>query len=153
EQATRDLAAKVPLTLQAKLSRVLGAIDWAASEVTAALGTTNISTLDYFQGAHALFVPAIGVYSLKDADVKKLDAVDVARMTDAAAIVAKTVEDADFASEKDATFPPFEVKTPIGAIVVHDSSSDTYKKNSIAEHALLLFDLGGDDIYQVAAAS
>jgi hypothetical protein len=153
EGATRAAAAKVPRTLQVKLARLVGALDWALGEVQGALGTTNFTALDYFAGAHALFVPAIHPYSLKDADVRTLETADVGRITDAAAIVAKVVEDADFGSEKDATFAPFEVKTPFGAIVVHDSSNDKYELGSTAEHALLLFDLGGDDTYEANVAS
>lgn len=153
EAALRAAAAPVPLAAQQKLARVIGAIDHAAAEVKAALATTNTSDLKYFVKTHALYVPSFVPFSLTEASLAKLDTVDLGRITDAAAILAKTIEDADLGSLPDATFAAFEAVTPIGAIVVHDSSADSYVKGDLAETALLLFDLGGDDTYEIPAGA
>lgn len=149
DAAVTDAASKLPIALQKKLARVIGALDFAATEVKAALGTSDAKTIKYFSQSYSIYVPQVFAWDLKQASVKKLDSVDVGRMSEAAAILAKTIEDADFQSEPNEKFPAFEVKTPIGAIVVHDSANDTYKKGSAADGAALLFDLGGDDTYQV----
>ncbi|MFT3765544.1 MAG: hypothetical protein QM820_08525 [Minicystis sp.] len=153
EAALRAAAMPVPIELQRRLSRVIGAMDHAIGEVKAALGVTSASDLRYLAGSHALYVPSVLTWDTSAAGIAKLDAVDVDRIADAAALLARAVEAADFASIPDAAFAPFEAVTPAGSIVVHDSSADTYKKGSAAEKSLLLFDLGGDDTYEVPAGA
>lgn len=153
EAALRAAAAGVPLELQAKLARVVGAIDFAAAEVKAALGTDTLSQIRYFARSHALFVPAVVSYSLTADKIASLDTVDLNRMTAAAALLARAIEAADFASSPDALFAPFAADTPIGRILVHDASDDLYPDGDIAEDAALLFDLGGSDTYEVPAGA
>ncbi|MFO0756350.1 MAG: hypothetical protein U0359_07660 [Byssovorax sp.] len=153
ETATRAAAAPIPLALQEKLSRVLGALDHAASEVKEALGTKNATDLRYFARSHALYVPSFVAFSTTAASIAKLDTVDLDRITLASALLARTIESQDLGAVPDATFPPFEIKTPLGNVVIHDSSNDTYKKGDAAEVPVLLFDLGGDDTYEVPAGA
>lgn len=153
EAALRAAAGPVPIELQRRLSRVLGAVDHAVMEVRAALGTGEAADLHYLAASHALYVPAVGAWDQSGAGIAKLDAVDIGRISDAAAVLARAIEAADFGSIPDATFAPFEAKTPLGAVVVHDSAADTYSKGSLANLSLLLFDLGGDDSYQVSAGA
>ncbi|APR87650.1 hypothetical protein A7982_12999 [Minicystis rosea] len=153
EAALRAGAMSVPLELQRRLARVIGALDHAVSETKAALGVTSTSDLRYLAGSHALYVPSITTWDTSAAGIAKLDGVDLDRLADAAALLARTIEEADFASLPDATFAPFEAETPVGSIVVHDAAADTYKKGSLAEKPLLLFDLGGDDTYEVPAGA
>src|SRR6185369_8220400 len=89
EPAIREIAAPLPLELQTRLARIIGAIDHAAAEVKAALGTTDLNDLRYFARSHSLFVPNVLGWSAAAADIAKLDTVDVNRMADAAAILAK----------------------------------------------------------------
>jgi hypothetical protein len=149
--ALQSAAKAVPLSLQQKLALVVGAIDHAATEVKAALGNKSHTDLSYLAQGFALYLPRVGSFSTAYTDLHKFDTVDVGRMAEAAALLAKTIEEADFASEPDATFAPFEVMTPLGEIVVHDSKNDMYAHKGTAETAVLLFDLGGDDTYQVPA--
>jgi hypothetical protein len=153
EAALRAAAAKVPLDLQRKLALVIGAMDHAAGEVKAALGVTTATDLRYLAGAHALYVPSLNGWDTSAAGIAKLDAVDVNRIVDASALLARTIEDQGFGAVPDATFAPFEAATPIGNIVIHDSSADHYQKGSASEKAALLFDLGGDDVYEVPAGA
>jgi hypothetical protein len=153
EMALRAAAKPVPIELQRRLARVIGAADHAIGEVKAALGVTSASDLKYLAMAHALYVPSLTAWDTSAGGIAKVDAVDVNRIVDASALLARAIEAADFGSLPDATFAPFEAKTPLGGIVVHDSSNDTYVKGSTADKALLLFDLGGDDTYEVTAGA
>jgi hypothetical protein len=146
-------AAKIPIPLQQKLARVLGAIDHAATEVKAALGTTNATELRYLARTHALYVPAIGAFDTTAVGIAKLDKVDLDRIAAAAALLATVIEQQQLGLEPDATFPAFEVSTPLGGVVVHDASNDFYASTSAAAKAALLFDLGGDDTYEVPAGA
>jgi hypothetical protein len=151
ETALRAAAGPVPIELQNRLALVVGALDHAVSEVRAALGTTDIGQLFEISQAHALYLPSVSGFN--PAAIPALDAVDLGRITEAAALLARVVEAQDFGSIPDAKFAPFEATTPVGAVVVHDSSPDTYVKGSNADRSLLLFDLGGDDVYQVGAGA
>ena len=151
EATLRAAAAAVPIELQGRLALVVGALDHAVSEVRAALGTTDIGQLFELSQVHALYLPS--TTGIDPAAIPSLDTVDLGRITDAAALLARVIELQDFGSIPDATFAPFEAKTPVGAVVVHDSSADTYVPGSNADKALLLFDLGGDDVYQVGAGA
>jgi hypothetical protein len=153
EAALRAAAGPVPLELQRRLSRVLGAMDHAIVEVKAALGVTSNGDLHYLAASHALYAPAISAWDTSAAGIAKLDGVDVNRLADAAALLARAIEQADFPTLPDADFAPFEAQTPLGSIVVHGSGADTYKKGSLADKSLLLFDLGGDDTYEVPAGA
>lgn len=153
EAALRAAAKPLPLELQRRLARVIGAVDHAVAEVRAALGTTVAADLKHLAQSHALYLPSITTWDTSAAGIAKLDAVDVNRIVDAAALLSRTIELASLASIPDATFAPFEADTPIGAVVVHDSAADTYKKGSAADRSLLLFDLGGDDTYEVQAGA
>lgn len=154
ENALRDAAKALPWSLQNKLAWVIAAVDYAAQEVQAALGTDVKTDLRHFARTHALFVPNVQNYSTAADKVALLDTVDLGRITEAAALLARTIEIADLGSEPDATFPPFAADTPLGAILVHDSSDDTYADGDVAaEQALLLVDLGGNDIYEVPAGA
>jgi hypothetical protein len=153
DAAVKAAVAPVPLELQRKLARVVGAIDHAATEVKAALGTTSATDLRYFARSYSLYVPSTVVWDTSAAGIAKLDTVDVDRMAEAAAVLAKTIEDQDFGALADAKFAAFEIGTPLGHIVVHDSSSDQYKKGGLADTAVLLFDLGGDDTYESPAGA
>jgi hypothetical protein len=151
ETAVKAAAAKVPRTLQARLAPVVGAIGWAASEVRAALGVK--SGADRKTLAQAWTIYAATTFAIDASKLGLLDGVDQKRLAAAAALLARTIEDADLASEPDATFDAFEVATPLGAIVVHGSGKDTYAANGPAQHAALLVDLGGDDRYEVPAGA
>lgn len=153
EPALRAAAAAVPIALQKKLARVIGAIDHAASEVRAALGVTSPADLLYLARSHALYLPTTFTWSTSAASLAKLEGADVNRIVTASALLSRAIEAADFGSLPDATFAPFEALTPLGAVVVHDSSADTYKKGSKADRSMLLFDLGGDDTYEVQMAA
>jgi hypothetical protein len=149
EAALRAAATAVPLDLQKKLARVLGAVDHAVTEVKAALEAQTPGDLLYLARSHALYLPATFAYDTTATGIAKLEAVEIDRIVEASALLARAIEAADFPGVPDATFAPFEAKTPIGAVVVHDSSADTYKKGTTADKTLLLFDLGGDDTYEV----
>ena len=152
EAALRAAAAPVPVDLQRRLARVIGAVDHAVSEVRAALGATTPGDLLHLARSHALYLPATFSWDTSATGIAKVEAVDVDRIVEASALLARAVEAADFPAVPDATFAPFEAKTPIGAVVVHDSSADTYKKGTTADKTLFLFDLGGDDTYEVQLA-
>lgn len=150
--ALRAAAAPLPRALQERLARVIGALDHAARETRAALAPA--SDRRYVARSWALHLPAFdGPFAFDEGSLGALDRVDVGRMTDAAAILAKTVEEAGLQELPGASFAPFEAETPLGAIVIHDSAKDEYKRGSRAETALLLFDLGGDDVYEVPAGA
>jgi hypothetical protein len=153
EAALRAAATPVPLPLQQKLARVLGAVDHAVAEVRAALVVTKASDLRYLAMTHALYVPSLVAWDSSAAGIAKLDAVDVNRIVDASAVLSSVIEAEQLGALPDATFAAFEAPTPIGAVVVHDSSADMYAKGSAADKALLLFDLGGDDTYEVSAGA
>ena len=126
---------------------MLGAIDWAAGEVRAALGAKTGTERKTLAQAWTLYAPT--TFAIDASKLPNLDAVDQKRLAAAAAIVAKTIEDADFGAEPDAEFPPFEIDTPLGLVSIHGSGADTYANGGAATHAALLFDLGGDDTYEV----
>jgi hypothetical protein len=151
--ALRAAAAPLPLELQRRLARVLGAVDHAVAEVRLALGAATPGELQHLAQSYALYVPTLPSWDLSAAGIARLDAVDVDRIVDAAALLARTVEDADFGALPDTHFAAFEAPTPIGAVVVHDASADHYLAGSAADGALLLFDLGGDDTYEVPAGA
>src|SRR5262249_31337957 len=145
EAAVRAAAATVPMDLQRRLASIVVAEDWAASEVYAALGTTSPTAIRYLARAYLYLVPSPVAWSTNPDKLALLDKVDVNRIADAAALLAKTIESADLQSVPEATFAPFEIPTPLGHVIVHDASNDTYADGSSAADALLLFDLGGDD--------
>jgi hypothetical protein len=153
EAALRASAAPLPLPLQRRLARVLGAVDHAAFEVKLALGAATADERRHLAESYALYVPTLPSWDLSAAGIARLDAVDVDRLVDAAALLARAVEAADLGALPDATFPAFEAPTPLGAVVVHDASADHYVAGSPADGALLLFDLGGDDVYEVPAGA
>ena len=154
EAALRDAAKNIPLGFQGKLARVIGAVDHAALEVKAALGTEVKLDLRHLARTHALLVPNVQNYSTAADKIALLDTVDLARITEASVLLARSIEEADFGSEADATFPPFVADSPIGSIVVHDSSDDFYQDGDVAaESAALLVDLGGNDTYEVPAGA
>ncbi len=153
EAALRAAAMNVPLSLQIKLARVVFAMGFAVSEVRAALGTEDLTDLRYFARSHSLFLPSVSAYSTTAESIAKLDTVDIGRITEAAILLARVIEEARFEDEPAASFAAFEAPTPIGSIVVHDAANDTYLKASAADGALLLFDLGGDDTYEIGAGA
>jgi hypothetical protein len=153
EAAARAAAEKIPLAVQEKLARILGAVDYAASEVREALGTKNTTDLRYFARSHALYIPSFVAWSTSASSIAKLDTVDLGRITRASTLLAKTIEAEDLGSLPDAQFPAFEMPTPLGNVVVHDSSDDSYLSTSKAQTPVLLFDLGGDDTYEVPAGA
>lgn len=153
ETAARAAANKVPRDLQVKLARVIGALDWAATETRTALGAVDAPTLKYLSQSFSLYAPRVFAWDITKTGIDKLDKPDIGRISAAAAVVAKVIEEADFAGSPAATFPAFELKTPLGPIVVHDSGDDLYAAKGSAEHAVLLFDLGGNDTYQVGAGA
>ncbi len=155
EAALRAAAASVPLDLQARLAKIVGALSLAADAVDDALAPAITGSTDraFLSHAASLYYPGGTPLTLDAAHVAKLDAVDLGKISEAAALLAATIERADLASVPDATFPAFEVDTPLGAIVVHDASPDTYAKGGPADGALLLVDLGGDDTYEVPAGA
>ncbi len=130
EAALRAAAMPVPIELQRRLARVIGAIDHSVAEVKAALGVTSSADLRYLAGSHALYVPSLTAWDTSEAGIAKLDGVDIDRLADASALLSRAIEEADFGSLPDATFAPFEAQTPVGSIVVHDSAADTYKKGA-----------------------
>ncbi len=149
--AVKAAAAKVPRTLQARLAPVIGAIDWASGEVAAALGAKTGAERKYLAQSWSLYVSA--PFAIDKAKLGALDAIDQRRLAAAAAVLARTIEDADLGAEPDAQFDPFEVATPLGIVSVHGSGADTYASGGPAAHAALLFDLGGDDTYEVPAGA
>lgn len=153
EAALRAAAAPVPIDLQRRLAPVIGALDHAVAEVRAALGTSNPTALRHLATAYALYAPDIAGYDTSVAGIAALDAVDLNRIVDASAVLARTIEQAGLDQVPDAMFAAFEAQTPAGNILVHGSGTDTYKKGTAADKALLLFDLGGDDVYEVGAGA
>ena len=154
DAALRAAAEKVPIDLQRRLARVILAIDRAASEVLAALATQSPSDLEYLARTSGLYAPSTAFgFSTSASQLAKLDAVDLDRIATAAAVLARVIEAADLGGVPPATFPAFEASTPIGHIVVHDASDDAYLDGDAAEDAALLFDLGGDDSYEVPAGA
>jgi hypothetical protein len=151
EATLRAAAAPIPLGLQQKLARLIGAFDHAATETKGALGTTGINQLKFLSRTYALYVPISFGFSTTPDKIASLDDVDLNRMTDAAALLAKAIEEADFAAEPDSTFPPFDVQTALGRVVIHDSSDDTYVV--AGDDMVVLFDLGGNDTYEVPAGA
>jgi hypothetical protein len=153
--ALRASVAGIPLDLQARLAPVVGALDLASDEVEAALGPAIATASDrtFLARAASLYYPGGYNLPLDAAHVAKLDAVDVGKLTEAAALLSATIEAAKLADVPDATFARAEIDTPIGEIVLSDSSADHYAKGSAADGALLLFDLGGNDVYEVGAGA
>jgi hypothetical protein len=148
-----EAAKPIPLSLQQKLATVLGAIAVAAGEVEAALGADAPSDARYLSRAYLLYVPSFTSFSTTGESLARLDAVDLARIEGAAAALARVIEEADLAAEPDASFPAFEVPTRLGHVIVHGSDADVYADGHAAEDAVLLFDLGGDDVYEVPAGA
>ena len=153
EAALRMAAAAVPLDLQRRLAPVVGAIDLASTEVDKALGSPSASLAKTLAHTSSLYYP--GGYSIPTtaADIARLDAVDLNHIVDTSAVLARVIERADFTSVPDAMFAPFEVSTPIGKITIHDSHDDTYVKGGPGDKTALLFDLGGNDTYEVPAGA
>lgn len=145
----RAMAAPVPRPLQEKLARVIGALDLAAREVNRTLGPTAEERMMLSTAAIALVLGDESPFEDSEGARAVLDRVDLGKIAAAAQIVAKVIEGARFDEIPPASFPPFEIETSEGSIVVRDASPDRYAEGSIAERALLLFDLGGDDVYRV----
>ncbi len=153
EAALREAALAIPLDLQKHLASIVGAIDLASVDVESALAAPQIADRTFLAHAASLYYPGGFPIPLDQAHIDELDAVDVGKISEAAALLAATIERATLSVTPDATFAPFEADTPIGKIVVHDSSADKYVKGGPADGAALLFDLGGDDIYEVPAGA
>ncbi|MFO0619201.1 MAG: hypothetical protein U0414_41815 [Polyangiaceae bacterium] len=153
EAAIRAAAAGIPLDLQQRLAPIVGAIDLAATEVVAALGAKNAADAKLFAHASSLYYPGGSGISTSSASMAKLDAVDLGRITEASVLLATVVERAELGLVPEATFPPLEIQTPLGAISVHGAGADTYEKGGPSDKAALLFDLGGDDTYRLPAGA
>jgi hypothetical protein len=153
EATVRAAVASIPPGIQTALAPIVGALDLAATEARSALGNAAPADLTYFARSYLLYVPSTNAFSTTATSIAKLDTVDLGRMAGAAAALAAAIERADLGALADATFAAAEIETPLGTIVVHDSSDDLYAKDGAASAALLLFDLGGDDTYQVPAGA
>jgi hypothetical protein len=153
EPTVRAAAQAIPIDLQTRLASIVGAIDLSATAVTTALGTTSKTDRDFLAHTASLYYPGGYALTFDAAHVAKLDAVDLGAISEAAAELAQTIERADLTTLADATFAPLEVDTPIGKITIHDSSADTYLAGGPGDGTALLFDLGGDDTYEVPAGA
>ena len=153
EAAIHAALAAVPADVQRALAPIVGAIDLAATEVLAAFGTTEPIDIRFFARSWALYVPGGYAINASAANIAKLDAVDLDRIVDASAVLAAAVERADLASLPTATFAAAEIDTPLGLIAIHDASDDLYADGGPTQSAALLFDLGGDDTYEVPAGA
>jgi hypothetical protein len=151
--ATTQTAVKsVPLELQQALVPVLLALANGSSAVTTALKPitttavmrTTFEALPYWIRGEATFDTTV---------LPALDAVDTGAIATAAVELATAVEAGKLARFAGTNLPPVEIKTKIGAVVIHGSGDDTYLPGSMADGAALLLDLGGDDTYKVAAGA
>jgi len=146
--ATKAAVATLPLDLQRALSPIVRAIADSNAAVVAARGAPTTKLLNLLNAVPSWIV---GTRQIAPADdfQTALDAVDVAKMTEAAAQVASVIESAKLSRFVDLDVPNVEIDTPFGAIVVHGKGKDTYMPGSLAENAAFLLDTGGDDTYRV----
>jgi hypothetical protein len=132
---------------------VLAAIDHAASELSAALATTDPADLDWLSRVHSFVLPATQAFVLDDDQLAKLDAVDEQRIVRASAVVLRAVEDAGLDAFAGVDVPDVAIDTPIGAVVMSGSATHVYGEGHLAERSALLIDTGGDDEYRVAVGA
>ena len=138
--------------LQQALVPVVRAIGYGAKEVAAARATVSPGVF-----AQLKLVPSfiVGNFLLDTGSetLAALDAIDVGKMTVAAAYIASAVESAKLERFTGREFPAVEIDTPFGAIVVHGRANDTYMPGSKADGAALLVDVGGADTYRIAVGA
>jgi hypothetical protein len=143
----------VPLDLQKALVPVIGTLSFAVSEVKAAVGTSVEEEVDFLAAAHGLVIFPPEPFVLDATNVAWLTKVDERRMAEAAALVARAVEQAKLGSFAGASVPDVVIDTPIGAVVLGGPGSSSYFEGQPAERALFLLDAGGDDSYEVPVAA
>lgn len=139
----------VPLEMQTALVPVIAGIDWAATELEAAIGTTNLDDTDWLSAVSGFVIAPPVAFAVDEEHMTLLKNVDHARITQAAAILAHTVEQADLGRFAGQALDPVAIETPIGAIVLGGPGDDTYTQGHLAETSALLVDTGGNDTYQV----
>ena len=142
-------AAGVPLDLQRALAAVLRAAGDAASEVNA-VRPTDAHAREQLAGL-ATWMVGVRHFDLSADFVAQIEAVDVARIEAAAVRLSTVVEAANLVSFAGREVPSFSVTTPLGNVLVRGAGDDTY--GAEADHALLLVDTGGSDIYRSAIAA
>ncbi|MBK7581187.1 MAG: hypothetical protein IPI67_13355 [Myxococcales bacterium] len=149
---TAELAAKtagVPLELQKALVPVIAALSYAASEMIAAVGTTQSDELDWLELAHGFVIVPTSAWIVDKTQVALLGKLDQPRISAAAALVARAVEQAKLEAFAGKPLPAVAIDTPIGAIVLGGPGADQYVSGELAERSALLLDVGGDDTYEV----
>ncbi len=150
--ATAQATAGLPIDLRRALVPVMRAMTQASQDIAAARAPAEGKFAALFKLAPDWI---IGTYSYNWSTglLPAFDAVDVNAITRASLYVASTVESADLARFRGATFDPVEVDTPLGSLVIHGAGKDDYEPGSAAEKAFFLLDTGGDDTYRVPVGS
>ena len=148
--ATTEATSQVPIDLQRALVPVIAALDHAATAVVTARGTTDSKKLTWLSNAGDIMHASAALDADKDASLKR---VDVDAMADAAALLSLAIERAKLSSFASAQFPAVVLGTPIGKIVLRATADDTYDAASMGDGVALLVDLGGNDVYEIAAGA
>lgn len=143
-------ASAVPLDLQRALVPIVRAMADASAAVAAARAKVSPALLLELNATASWLLQSYHL-ALRPELVSALEAVDVDAMTSAAARVALAVEGADLARFKGISTTGFQTSTPFGALVISGPSNDTFLPGTLAEHAWLMVDTGGDDTYRVPA--
>lgn len=151
-QIAADVAG-VPMEMQTALVPVIAGIDWAATELDAAIGTTNLDDTDWLSIVHSFVIAPPVAFAVDEEHMTLLRGVDHERIAKTAAILAHTVELADLGRFAGQPLDPVAIETPIGAIVLGGPGDDTYAEGHLAETSALFVDTGGNDTYQVPIAA
>lgn len=140
----------VPVELQRALAPIVRAIASANEEIMAARGGVSPANLTAIEAIPS-WILGVRRFEWSDSLPKAMDAVDVARITRAAASIALVVEHAELARFAGLSMPPLDLATPFGPISVRGASNDTWPDG--ADGPALSLDTGGDDTYLGAAGS
>ena len=156
DRATLEVAAAgLSSDLQARLAPIVVALMEAHVAREAAVAILGDDLDQFYDGPSGIFLGG----GLTGLDLRRSDLVgallgdvDVARMAEAAARLAATIEAADLGSvSPDAG--ELTVVTPIGRIGVRGGDDHVYDADGPLGDVLLLVDLGGDDTYRNSAGA
>ncbi|MBI3073390.1 MAG: hypothetical protein HYY84_14855 [Deltaproteobacteria bacterium] len=159
--ATRvqDAAATLPADLAKALVPVLRAAVSAANARDRAFSTVSAALRQkLFVGGYGFYLPVrLGIPDLRDVATRTAitSGINYAGLYEAAASLAATVEAAALSPFAGARGFSFNMRTPLGRVVIRDAADHTYEADdpSLAGPMLLLVDTGGNDTYRIAAAA
>ena len=159
-QAAEAATAGIPMDLQRALVPILRAIDAAARDVVVArrglpANQTAGPSITILHQVAAVPSWILGVrhFDLSPLLVRTFEDIDVDAIALAAARLALVVEQANLSRFAGVDLPSVDLQSPLGAIVLRGSGRDVAIPGDPAENAVLMFDSGGDDEYDVPLAA